>query len=255
MTCQRRTGPPRRGTAKREKRKARCRRKKPQKVGDLSESLENYLEAVLEICAKSKVARVRDVAHAMNVRDASVTQAMKVLEEKKLIARTPNGFLDLTDDGLVYAQEVKTRHTILTQFLVEVFGIDPKQAEEDACRMEHAVSHETFDKFLMMTRFIRQCPQPQCEWLSRFQTFCEGGNRRLSMLSARRCGTIRLTRETSNHEGCDFTVRCGLPTAPTACSQCSAADSPRCLLRSAVISARMPLENTVLIPTISTRSA
>jgi DtxR family Mn-dependent transcriptional regulator len=106
----------------------------------LSESLENYLEAIYEICCEKPAARPKDVAEAMQVSNPSVTGALKALTERQLIDYTPFGLITLTDRGQTMARGVSRRHRLLSEFLVDILGIECKEADEAACRMEHGIS-------------------------------------------------------------------------------------------------------------------
>lgn len=143
----------------------------------LSESLEDYLEIILELESDQKVARAKDIADRMGVQRGSVTGALKALGEKKLINYEPYSFITLTPTGKKIAREIKRRHGILEDFLVRVLGVDEVQAEETACRMEHAIDKESIDKLVQFIEFIDQCPRTGGDWVSAFEQFCSTANR------------------------------------------------------------------------------
>lgn len=109
----------------------------------ISPSLEDYLEAVMELAGNEDGARTTDVAARLGVSKASVNQAMGLLVDRGLISREKYGPVYLTDDGRNAAQAVCRRHHAIKSFLVSVLGVDESIAEEDACRIEHVVSKET----------------------------------------------------------------------------------------------------------------
>ena len=109
----------------------------------ISPSLEDYLEAVLELAGDDDGARTTDVAAKLGVSKASVNQAMGLLVDRGLISREKYGPVYLTQEGRNAAQAVCRRHRALKSFLVSVLGIDESVAEEDACQIEHVVSKET----------------------------------------------------------------------------------------------------------------
>jgi len=111
----------------------------------ISPSLEDYLEAVLELAGDDDGARTTDVAAKLGVSKASVNQAMGLLVDRGLISREKYGPVYLTEDGRDAAQAVCRRHRAIKSFLVSVLGVDETVAEEDACQIEHVVSKETME--------------------------------------------------------------------------------------------------------------
>lgn len=117
----------------------------------LSESLQDYLEKILELAERHPLVRVTDIAKEMQLAKASVNQSIGKLKTLGLVTQQAYGPILLTDRGRNVAIAVRTRHTQLRHFLIEVLGVDEKVAEVDACKMEHAVSAETMGK---LTRFL-----------------------------------------------------------------------------------------------------
>ncbi|MDR1317772.1 MAG: metal-dependent transcriptional regulator [Spirochaetales bacterium] len=122
---------------------------------DLSHSLEDYLEVIYHLEKKNRVARVKDIADAMNVQMPSVTGAIKNLKSKDLVNYEKNSYISLSEKGLVIAESVLTRHSALKDFLQEVLLMPAQTAEEQACKMEHAIDPETALRFKSCTRFFR----------------------------------------------------------------------------------------------------
>ena len=108
-----------------------------------NESIEDYLETILALQKKLGQVRSIDIANEMNFSKPSVSVAMKNLREKGFITIDEAGHIVLTDSGKKQATDVLEKHTILTNWLVSL-GVDKKIAQEDACRMEHDMSEETF---------------------------------------------------------------------------------------------------------------
>ena len=108
-----------------------------------NESMENYLEAILMLSEKLPVVRSVDIATELDYKKSSVSIAMKNLREKKLITVTDAGFIYLTDEGKRIAEMIYERHKVISQFLISL-GVDKVVETEDACRMEHVISHESF---------------------------------------------------------------------------------------------------------------
>ena len=108
-----------------------------------NESIEDYLETILTLQKKLGQVRSIDIANEMNFSKPSVSVAMKNLREKGLITIDNGGHILLTDNGKNQATDVLEKHTILTNWLISL-GVDKEIAQEDACRMEHDMSEETF---------------------------------------------------------------------------------------------------------------
>lgn len=118
------------------------------KTSDISSSLQDYLEAILNLSRQTGLVRVTDIALELNLAKASVAQALTLLKEQGMIQQERYGPVELTEKGRRHALVVKHRHEILLGFLVEVLGVDRRTAEKDACLMEHAVSTETVEKLV-----------------------------------------------------------------------------------------------------------
>ena len=93
-------------------------------ISELSESLQGYLEVILELEGLKKVARAKDIADRLDIQRGSVTAALKSLEEKGLIHYQPYSFITLTDSGKTVAEEIAHRHRVLKDFLLNVLQID-----------------------------------------------------------------------------------------------------------------------------------
>lgn len=112
---------------------------------NLYESGENYLETVLMLAKQGGPVRSVDVAAQLGVTKASVSRAMGILRENGYISMPKNGLITLTDKGREKARQVYERHRLITAFLAEVLGVEKTVAEQDACRIEHIISDETFE--------------------------------------------------------------------------------------------------------------
>ena len=111
----------------------------------IQESAENYLETILILHNRKGYVRSTDIATELGFSKPSVSVAMKNLRTNEYIIMDENGFISLTDKGMAIASSVYEKHTILSRWLVSL-GVDPKTAAEDACRMEHVISQESFTK-------------------------------------------------------------------------------------------------------------
>ena len=110
----------------------------------INESVEDYLEAILVLKEKNGMVRSIDVVHHMNYSKPSISRAMSRLRENGYITMDQEGWLGLTDAGREIAERIYERHRLLTEWLTAL-GVDPEVAREDACRLEHDISAETFD--------------------------------------------------------------------------------------------------------------
>lgn len=108
-----------------------------------NESAENYLETILILSHKLPVVRSIDIATELGFKKSSVSVAMKHLREKEHITVSEAGFITLTDTGREIAEMIYERHNTLTNMLVTL-GVAPEVAAEDACRIEHVISTESF---------------------------------------------------------------------------------------------------------------
>lgn len=109
----------------------------------LQESGEMYLETILILSQKGAV-RSLDVAEYMSFSKPSVSRAMSLLRQGELIVMDKNGYIELTEAGRKIAEGIYERHRVLTDLLVKL-GVNEKKAAEDACKIEHDISDETFE--------------------------------------------------------------------------------------------------------------
>ncbi len=107
------------------------------------ESAENYLETILVLHNQKGLVRSIDIANELNFSKPSVSVAMKNLRENGYIAVSPEGYISLLPSGQEIAEKIYERHTVLTNLLTTL-GVDSKIAAEDACRIEHVISSESF---------------------------------------------------------------------------------------------------------------
>lgn len=112
----------------------------------MQESGEMYLETILVLKNKKGSVRSVDVARALSFSKPSVSRAIGILKDDGYVTVEDNGELSLTETGLERAGAIYERHRYITKFLSEVLGVPHEIAETDACRIEHIVSQETFEK-------------------------------------------------------------------------------------------------------------
>lgn len=109
----------------------------------LQESGEMYLETILKLSQEKIIVKSIDLAKAMNFTKPSISRAMTRLKEQGYIEIGEHGALLLTKEGMDIATAIYDRHLVLTKLLIS-FGVDEKNSEVDACRMEHVISDTTF---------------------------------------------------------------------------------------------------------------
>ena len=110
---------------------------------NIHESAEDYLERILMIKQEKGNVRSIDIANDMNFSRASVSHAMKLLKENNYIEIDENGNIELLEKGNKIAENILHRHHLLTNLFIKI-GIDEKIAQQDACKIEHDLSKETF---------------------------------------------------------------------------------------------------------------
>lgn len=109
----------------------------------LHQSGEDYLEAILMLQKEKGSVRSIDVAQHLGYSKPSISRAMSILKTSGHIIMERDGRLELTEEGTRVAQEIYERHKLLTDWLIRL-GVSPEVAVEDACKMEHNISTETF---------------------------------------------------------------------------------------------------------------
>lgn len=144
----------------------------------LSASLEDYLEAIFHIEQEKHAARAKDIIERLQVSGASVTAALRILAEKKLINYAPYDLITLTTKGKAIAEDVVHRHETLRDFFIKVLAIEKHEAEEVACKMEHAMSENVLERLAQFITFLETCPRGGTDWLKGFNSYCEHGKNR-----------------------------------------------------------------------------
>ena len=109
------------------------------------ESSEDYLETILILREKNGNVRSIDIVNKMNYSKPSISIAMKKLKSEGMVEMDLNGYITLTAKGEEVAKRIYSRHKLLEKCLVAI-GVDPDTAEEEACRIEHVIDDDTYDK-------------------------------------------------------------------------------------------------------------
>lgn len=109
-----------------------------------TESAENYLETILMLKEKKGMVRSIDIVHQLDFSKPSVSHAVGLLKKNGHIVVDSDGWIELTESGLEIAKRIYERHLLISKWLVKL-GVSPETAEEEACKIEHDISAETFE--------------------------------------------------------------------------------------------------------------
>ena len=142
------------------------------RTSDLSASLEDYLEAILNLSAPDGHAHSKDIAEKLGVARPSVTGALRTLKKKGLANYRPYGSVTLTKTGRAAAQKVARRHDIIKSFFVDVLAVDGKTAQQAACKAEHALGPQVISKLLNFSQFVSHPGRNADNLVRRFHKFC-----------------------------------------------------------------------------------
>lgn len=121
----------------------------------MTQSLEDYLEAIYLLITEGKTAQVVDVARMLSVRMPSVVRALRELKRLELVVQEPYSSINLTEKGRRVAHQVFDRHRLLRSFLIKL-GVSRRIADRDACLMEHILSAETLERIRTYTGAEKQ---------------------------------------------------------------------------------------------------
>ncbi len=139
----------------------------------LSESMEDYLEAIYHIVSQKQAARATDISRRMNVNRSSVTGALRSLADKGLINYAPYDIVTLTAEGSQAARRVAHGHEVLRDFFTLVLAVEDGLADSAACGMEHHVGRDVLRRLGYLARFIADgAAADGGQWLDRFRAYC-----------------------------------------------------------------------------------
>ncbi len=135
---------------------------------ECTSNMEDYLEVILNLEEKNKVARIKDIASAMKIKTGSVSGAIQTLKKKGFIEHEAYGFISLTEKGKNIAEEILKRHFIFIDFLSNILGLDEETSEKTACLMEHTVNKKVMKHLISFIDYIRECPRTGQKWIESF---------------------------------------------------------------------------------------
>jgi DtxR family Mn-dependent transcriptional regulator len=152
----------------------------------LSESLEDYLEAIYHIVSQKQAARASDISRRMKVNRSSVTGALRSLADKGLINYAPYDIVTLTPEGSAAARRVAHGHEVLRDFFTLVLAVEDGLADSAACGMEHHVGRDVLRRLGYLARFIADgSADDGGQWLERFRAYCSRQEGRAAGAAAR----------------------------------------------------------------------
>lgn len=135
----------------------------------LSSHMEDYIEAIVMLSSDNKVVRVKDIAKKLNIKMPSVSAALAKLKEMDLIEYEKYGYVELTDKGQELADRVLRRHEFLIDFFTTVLQIEDAMADDEACKVEHALAPRTCSQIHRLLDFYKAEESAGGEWIARLK--------------------------------------------------------------------------------------
>ena len=130
----------------------------------LTPSLEDYLETILQLERKNRVARVKDIASNLGVQMPSVSGALKTLKAKGMIEYEKNSFINLTEEGMSIAVKVYEKHKLLVSFFKNVLLMDEDKATEVGCKVEHVIDLDAALKLANIEKYLQPAVKDNAAW-------------------------------------------------------------------------------------------
>lgn len=139
----------------------------------ISASLEDYLEAIYKIIEEKQSVKAIEISIELGVGRSSVSEALKLLAEKKLVNYGRYDAISLTCAGEKVAKKVILKHQVLYDFFCLILGTSPEQAQENACRIEHFISEDALKRLIAFVEFNRKHNEQNPDYLEQFRAFYE----------------------------------------------------------------------------------
>ncbi len=135
----------------------------------LTSNMEDYMEAIIMLSADNRVVRVKDIARKLDITMPSVSAALAKLKDMELIKYEKYGFIELTDKGLEIADRVLKRHNCLIEFFTSILQIDCSDADNEACKVEHALAPQTCAQIHRFIDFYKSEESADKDWIARLK--------------------------------------------------------------------------------------
>ncbi len=152
---------------------------------ELSQSMEDYLEAIWIIYKKKKIVRVKDLVSYFSYKVSSVNNALKILIENGLIIHEKYEHIELTPEGTVHAGKLYKKHILITRFLSEILKVNEAIAEEDACVIEHHLNKQSYHNLIKFMDYIEKTRRTSKKWLEGFDKYLNGNKNKKKSRSGR----------------------------------------------------------------------
>ena len=140
----------------------------------ISKSREDYLETILNSLRERGHAKTNEIADGLGIAPSSVTEMFRKLEDEDLINYQKYRGVTLTDKGARIAKSVRDSHQAMKKFF-QMLQVSEKQADEDACKVEHDLGEETIRQLKKFVFFIENCPKEKPEWIEHFKEYSKTG--------------------------------------------------------------------------------
>jgi DtxR family transcriptional regulator, Mn-dependent transcriptional regulator len=135
----------------------------------LTSNMEDYMEAIIMLSGENRVVRVKDIANKLSIKMPSVSAALAKLKDMELIMYEKYGYIELTDRGLEIADRVLKRHNCLIDFFTSILQIDCGNADNEACKVEHALAPQTCAQIHKFLDFYKNEESMDKDWIARLK--------------------------------------------------------------------------------------
>lgn len=139
----------------------------------LTQSLEIYLKTIYELIGIKSAARVSEIARRLDVKNSSVTNAIRILAEKNLINYRPYKSITLTDKGLKQARDIIRKYDLLKKFFEDVLRIEPEEARISSDKMLHSISENVQSRLIKYLEYVHSCTKRKISYLDSLGFICE----------------------------------------------------------------------------------
>ncbi len=138
---------------------------------------EDYLKTIYKLETENKVVRVKDLATGLGVRSPTVVGSIAPLKDAGLVEQEYYGYISLTEKGRGIAKSLVERERLLKTFFVKILGLDEKEADSNACSIEHYITPLCRERLVGFIRFLDQCSEGTPKWLDHFRYYLRTGEK------------------------------------------------------------------------------